>query len=99
MSSPLTIIPLAIRKPPINRKIIGLAKALKASVTETTPNITQSVGPIRDVTGMGTGSQIHQKATNVTIARSLWASTESPAIGIRYAFCDQKMILVPVEIP
>ena len=67
----------------MNRKIIGLAKALKASVADTTPKMTQRVGPIREVTGMGTGSQIHQKATNVTIARSLWASGDSPAIGMR----------------
>ena len=67
----------------MNRKIIGFAKDLKASVAETTPKMTQRVGPRMEVTGMGTGSQIHQKATNVTMARSLWASGDSPAIGIR----------------
>ena len=83
LSRPFTIIPFAIRNPPMNRKIIGLAKAEKASFTDTTPKITQSVGPISDVTGMGTGSQIHQNATNVTIASSLWASGLNPAIGVR----------------
>ena len=69
----------------MKRKIIGFAKALKASVADATPNMTHSVGPSSDVTGMGTGSQIHQKATKVTMASNLCASgfSASPAMGIK----------------
>ena len=55
----------------MNRKIMGFAKALNALVADVTPKITQSTGAIKEVTGIGTGSHIHQNATKVTIARSL----------------------------
>ena len=44
---------------------------------------TASVGPMSEVTGMGTGSVIHQMATSTMIASNLWASTVSPANGVR----------------
>ena len=48
----------------MNRKIIGLPKAEKASFIVVMPKTTHSVGPMREVTGMGTGSVIHQIATS-----------------------------------
>ena len=48
-----------------------LAKAAKAVPTGTTPVMTARVGPIREVTGIGTGSVIHQRATNTMMAKSL----------------------------
>ena len=48
-----------------------LAKAAKAVPTGTTPVITASVGPISEVTGIGTGSVIHHRATSTIIANSL----------------------------
>ena len=71
LSKPLTIIAFAITKPPMNRKIIGLAKAEKASFIFTMPRTTHSVGPMSDVTGIGTGSVIHHKATRVITASRL----------------------------
>ena len=73
---------LAIMKPPMNRKIIGLAKAAKASFILTTPNTTQRVGPSNEVTGMGMGSVIHQRATRVMMASNLWASGVRPPMGV-----------------
>ena len=52
------------------RKVRG-AKAAKATPTFTTPVMTASVGPMSEVTGMGTGSVIHQMATSTMIASSL----------------------------
>ena len=57
--------------PPMNKKIMGLEKAAKASFIFTTSSTTQSVGPMSDVTGMGIGSVIHHMATRVTMASSL----------------------------
>ena len=71
LSKPFTIMPLASKKPPKKRKIIGLANAPNALSTGATPRITHSVGPKSEVTGMGTGSVIHQMATNDMIA-SRW---------------------------
>ena len=73
---------LARMKPPMNRKIIGLANAAKAVPTVTTPVITARVGPISEVTGIGTGSVIHHKATRTMMASSLCAARVSPAIGV-----------------
>ena len=42
---------------------MGLAKAANAMMTGTTPVMTASVGPMREVTGMETGSVIHQTHT------------------------------------
>ena len=100
LSRPFTIIPFAIKKPPMNRKIIGLAKFANASFTGTTPKITQSVGPRSEVTGMGTGSQIHQNATNVTIASNLCASglSASPAIGINQTHRAQRGPMIAPKI-
>ena len=83
LSSPFTIIALAMMKPPMNRNIIGDAKAANASFIFTTPKMTQRVGPMSDVTGIATGSVIHQMATSVMIARSLCASGESPSIWVK----------------
>ena len=47
------------------------------------PKMTQRVGPMSDVTGIATGSVIHQMATSVMIARSLCASGESPSIWVK----------------
>ena len=63
LSNPFTIIALASRKPPMNRKIMGLAKLAKASPIGATPSSTQSVGPNSEVTAIGTGSVIHHIAT------------------------------------
>ena len=71
MSSPWVIMALARMKPPMKRKIMGLAKAAKAVPTGTTPVMTARVGPMSEVTGMGTGSVIHQRATSTMMARSL----------------------------
>ena len=46
-------------------------KAANASFIDTTPKMTQSVGPMSEVTGMATGSVIHQMATSVIMASSL----------------------------
>ena len=69
-------------KPPMKRKIMGLAKAAKATLTFTTPVTTASVGPISEVTGIGTGSVIHQIATSTMMASSLCASTVRPENGV-----------------
>ena len=61
--------------------MIGLAKFAKASSIGTTSSTTQSVGPNNDVTGMGTGSVIHQMDTNAIMANRWWAGSESPGIG------------------
>ena len=84
LSRPFTIIALAMMKPPMNRNIIGLAKAAKASFIFTMPKTTQSVGPTRDVTGIGIGSVIHHIATSTMTASSLWASGDKPAIGVNH---------------
>ena len=81
LSSPFTIMALAIMKPPMKRNIMGLAKGAKASFIFTTPNTTHSVGPMSEVTGMGTGSVIHHRPTRVMMASNLWASGERPAMG------------------
>ena len=59
-----------------------LAKAAKAEPTGTTPVITAKVGPISEVTGIGTGSVIHHRATSTIIASNLWASKVTPSIGV-----------------
>ena len=71
LSRPFTIIPFANRKPPKNRNIIGLANCSKASFIGAMPSTTHSVGPSIDVTGMGTGSVIHQIATS-DITANMW---------------------------
>ena len=81
-SMPLTVMALAMIKPPINRKMVGLAKAAKASFIVVTPNITQSVGPRSEVTGMGTGSVIHQRHTSVMMASSMWACGDRALTGV-----------------
>ena len=53
LSKPLTIMPLASRKPPMKRKIIGLAKLANALPAGATPGVTHNVGPSSDVTGNG----------------------------------------------
>ena len=69
-------------KPPIKRKIMGLAKAAKAASAFTTPVMTANVGPKRDVTGIGTGSVIHHSATSTIIDSSLCASNVRASIGV-----------------
>ena len=49
-------------KLPINKKIKGLAKGANAFAGEITPNKMANTGPKRALTGMGTGSVIHQVA-------------------------------------
>ena len=83
LSSPCFIIAFARINPPMNRKIIGFANAAKACFTETTPTTTASVGPMSDVTGIGTGSVIHHKATSTMIARSLCPGIVNASIGVR----------------
>ena len=48
-----------------------------------TPVMTASVGPMRDVTGIGTGSVIHHRATSTMIASSLWPGMVNASIGVR----------------
>ena len=66
----------------MKRKIIGLANAAKAVFMGTTPKTTHSVGPTKEVTGMGTGSQIHQIATKDIMASRWWASGDRASIGV-----------------
>lgn len=51
-------------KPPMNRKIIGLAKGANALTADATPVSTHRMGPMREVTAMGSGSVIHHKHTS-----------------------------------
>ena len=74
--------PLAMMKPPMKRKIIGLANASYAVFAVVTPKITASVGPKSDVTGIGIGSVIHHSAISVMMASSLCASHGRFAIGV-----------------
>ena len=83
LSSPCIIIALAKMNPPINKNIIGLENAAKAADIGIAPVITARVGPISDVTGIGTGSVIHQSATSTIIAKSLCASSVRASIGVK----------------
>ena len=83
-SMPLTVIALAMMKPPMKRKIVGLAKAANASFMVVTPSTTHSVGPKSEVTGMGTGSVIHHRQTSVMMASNLWASGERDGMGVSH---------------
>lgn len=74
---------VASMKPPINRKMSGLAKALKAVEAGTMPMTTASVGPRSAVTGRGSGSVIHHKATSVIKASSLWAARDKSGMGVK----------------
>ena len=66
----------------MNRNIIGLAKLSNASFIGAMSSTTHSVGPNSDVTGMGTGSVIHQIATSDMMANIWCADSEIPSIGI-----------------
>ena len=66
----------------MNRNIIGLAKLSKASFIGAMSSTTHSVGPNSDVTGMGTGSVIHQIATSDMMANIWCADAEISSIGI-----------------
>ncbi len=65
----------------MNRKIIGVAKDANASFIGATPHSTQSIGPNKDVTGIGTGSVIHHIATKAMIANKRCSGASKPAIG------------------
>ena len=62
----------------MNRNIMGLANCSKASPMGAMPRTTQSVGPNSDVTGMGTGSVIHQMAIIDITASRWWADSPIP---------------------
>ena len=81
LSNPLTIMPLAIKNPPKNKKIIGFANDANDVFISATPHSTHKAGPNNDVTGIGTGSLIHQIATNDMIANNLCCAASNPAIG------------------
>ena len=65
----------------MNRNIIGLANEANAVFIGATLQSTHSIGPKREVTGIGTGSVIHQMATRDMMASSLCCAASSPAIG------------------
>ena len=93
LSIPFAIIPFASRKPPMKRKIIGLANCVKASSIGAIPNSTQRVGPKIEVTRIGIGSVIHQIATRLITAKRWCAASERPAIGknqINTAHCEPR---------
>jgi hypothetical protein len=62
----------------------GSAKGAKAFFTGTIPVSTAKTGPMREVTGIGTGSVIHHVATKVIIASKTCAAGFSPSIGRQY---------------
>ena len=65
-------------KPPIKRKIRWLAKGAVASLVGMTPKSGKSAIGSRLVTGMGTGSHIHQMAISAAIAATCLASWGIP---------------------
>ena len=61
---------------------MGLAKLEKASLTDATPSTTHRVGPMSEVTGMGTGSVTHQMATSAMMASRWWAEADMALMGM-----------------
>ena len=68
----------------MKRKIIGLAKESNAVFIGATPTSTHSVGPSSDVTGMATGSVIHQMATKAMTANSRCCSGVRLSMGVTH---------------
>ena len=63
---------------------MGLAKAANAVFMSATPKSTQSEGPSSEVTGMGTGSVIHQMATSDMMASSVCWAVLIPSMGVSH---------------
>ena len=83
-SRPWTLMARARMKLPRKRKMVGSAKGARTVLASATPARMHRTAPSRALTGMGTGSPIHQTTIQAMMAARACARARGPGMGMNH---------------